>query len=145
ILDKLKMRLSESSSPENRIRIFIENHLDYFIDNQEGMKVLSHEDEVLKNGMGAEIATIKREYYRICVELMEALKQERGFKFDSRTAVMSLFGMMNWIYTWYNPHVDGDAEQLAQRMGDIFLQGVMNGTTSRSLRHRNGTRRKNGV
>ena len=26
------------------------------------MKVLSHEDEVLKNGYGAEIAAIKREY-----------------------------------------------------------------------------------
>src|SRR5215813_1747657 len=77
ILDKLKVRLDESRDPENRIRMFIENHLDYFIDNQEGMKVLSHEDEVLKNGMGDEIAAIKREYYRICVGLMEALKQER--------------------------------------------------------------------
>ena len=31
------------------------------------MKVLSHEDDVLKNGYGTELAAIKREYYRICV------------------------------------------------------------------------------
>jgi hypothetical protein len=35
-----------------------------------------------------------------------------------------LFGMMNWIYTWYNPRVDADAEQLSRGMGDIFLRGI---------------------
>jgi AcrR family transcriptional regulator len=127
ILEKLKTRLEESAEPEQRIRIFILNHLEYFLVNQQGMKVLSHEDEALKNGLGSEIAAIKREYYRICLGLMEALKRKRGLDFDARTAVMSLFGMMNWIYTWYNPRVDGSAEELAQRMGDIFLRGVISG------------------
>ena len=125
ILEKLKSRLDESTEPEQRIRIFILNHLEYFLVNQQGMKVLSHEDEALKNGLGSEIAAIKREYYRICLGLMDALKRERSLDFDARTAVMSLFGMMNWIYTWYNARVDGGAEELAQRMGDIFLGGVI--------------------
>ena len=128
ILEKLKRRLDESNEPEQRIRIFILNHLEYFLVNQQGMKVLSHEDEALKNGLGSEIAAIKREYYRICLGLMDALKRERHLDFDARTAVMSLFGMMNWIYTWYNQRVDGGAEELAQRMGDIFLGGVINGS-----------------
>jgi hypothetical protein len=38
-----------------------------------------------------------------------------------------LFGMMNWIYTWYNPRVDADAAELAREMADIFLNGI--GTT----------------
>ncbi len=141
ILEKLKTRLQESDEPEQRIRIFIGNHLEYFLANQEGMKVLSHEDEALKNGLGSEIAAVKREYYRICIALMEALKRERGLNFDARTAVMSLFGMINWIYTWYNPRVDGAAEELAQRMGDIFLGGVMSSNNG-SLRRRNRTRHK---
>ena len=124
ILEKLKMRLEENAEPEQRIRIFILNHLEYFLVNQQGMKVLSHEDEALKNGLGSEIAAIKREYYRICLSLMDALKRERGLDFNARTAVMSLFGMMNWIYTWYNPRVDGAAADLAQSMGDIFLRGI---------------------
>ena len=88
------------------------------------MKVLSHEDDVLKNGFGCEIAAIKREYYRICIELLDAYKLARGLEFSSRTAVLSLFGMMNWIYTWYNPRVDADAAELAREMGDIFLRGI---------------------
>jgi AcrR family transcriptional regulator len=124
ILDRLKMRLEAIADPEDRVRIFILNHLEYFLANQEGMKVLAHEDEALKNGPGSEIAGIKRTYYRICVGLMDDLKREQRVDFDSRTAVMSLFGMINWIYTWYNPRVDGNAEELAQRMSDIFLTGV---------------------
>src|SRR5438067_12116257 len=58
IVRKLKTRLEESDEPEQRVRIFILNHLEYFLANQEGMKVLSHEDEALKNGLGSEIAAI---------------------------------------------------------------------------------------
>ena len=32
--------------------------------------------------------------------------------------------MMNWIYTWYKPRIDGDAAELAQEMGDIFFSGL---------------------
>ena len=124
IVDRLRQRLDEVTDPADRIRMFILNHLEYFLANQKAMKVLSHEDDVLKNGFGAEIAAIKREYYRICVELLDDYKLARSLEFSSRTAVLSLFGMMNWIYTWYNPRVDGDAAELAREMGDIFLQGI---------------------
>jgi len=124
ILERLRSRLEGVSHPEARIRVFIANHLQYFLANQKAMKVLSHEDEVLKNGYGAEIAGIKREYVRICVELMNDLKRSRGLDFSSRTAALSLFGMMNWIYTWYKARLDGDAEELAREMGDIFLHGL---------------------
>src|SRR5580698_11163392 len=119
ILEKLKSQLEDVTDPEQRIRIFILNHLQYFVSNQQGLKVLSHEDESLKNGLSSEIAGIKREYYRICLGLMEDLRRKRGLDFNARTAVMSLFGMINWIYTWYNPRVDGNAEALAERMGNI--------------------------
>lgn len=124
IVAELKARLAGVTDAEEKIRIFIHNHLEYFVTNQSGLKVLSHEDDALKNGFNAEIAAIKREYYGICVGLMDDLKRARGVKFNSRTAVMSLFGMINWIYTWYKPRVDGGAEELAREMGDIFLSGV---------------------
>jgi TetR/AcrR family transcriptional regulator, cholesterol catabolism regulator len=130
ILEKLKQRLEGVADPEQRIRIFILNHLEYFVTNQRGLKVLSHEDEALKNGFGSEIAGIKREYYRLCLGLLEDFKRAQGRAFNSRTAVMSLFGMINWIYTWYNPRVDGNAEDLARQMGDIVLNGITRGQKS---------------
>lgn len=127
IVQRLKVRLEGVSDPEERIRLFILNHLEYFLANQAGMKVLSHEDEALKNGFGAEVAAIKREYYRICVGLLDELKRERGLQVSTRIAVLSLFGMMNWIYTWHNPRVDADATAIAKEMGDLFLSGVKSG------------------
>jgi AcrR family transcriptional regulator len=124
IVERLRERLDEVSDPEQRIRVFILNHLQYFLANRKAMKVLSHEAEVLKNGFGAEIAAIKREYYRICVELLGDFKAEKRLEFSSRTAVLSLFGMMNWIYTWYNSRIDADAEELSRGMGDILLRGI---------------------
>jgi len=124
IVERLRDRLDEVFDPEQRIRVFILNHLEYFLTNQKAMKVLSHEAEVLKDGFGAKIAAIKREYYRICVGLLDDFKAAKRLEFSSRMAVLSLFGMMNWIYTWYNPRVDPGAEELSRGMGDIFLRGI---------------------
>jgi AcrR family transcriptional regulator len=131
IVQRLKARLEGVTDPEERIRLFISNHLEYFLANQAAMKVLSHEDEVLKNGFGAEVAGIKREYYRICVGLLDDLKKEHGLQFTTRLAVLSLFGMMNWIYTWHNPRIDADAASIVGEMAEIFLRGVLSG------KHRN--------
>ena len=131
IVQRLKSRLEGVSDPEQQIRIFILNHLEYFLANPASMKVLTHEAEALKNGFASELAAIKRQYYRTCVGLLDELKSVRGLQFSTRIAVLSLFGMMNWIYTWHNPRVDADAEQLATEMGDIFLRGVMGGTRVR--------------
>jgi TetR/AcrR family transcriptional regulator, cholesterol catabolism regulator len=134
IIERLHERLKTSNDPEERIRIFVGNHVDYSVARQKAMKVLSHEDDVLKNGYGTELAATKREYYRICVGLVDDLKQVEGTQaagaddrvgtVSTRTAVMGLFGMMNWLYTWYNPRVDPDGETLAREISDIFLQGI---------------------
>src|SRR5277367_1131631 len=75
IVQRLKTRLEGVSDPEQRIRIFILNHLEYFLSHPASMKVLSHEAEALKNGFASEVAAIKREYYRICVGLLDELKR----------------------------------------------------------------------
>jgi TetR/AcrR family transcriptional regulator, cholesterol catabolism regulator len=132
IVERLKERLRDVTDSEQRIRIFILNHLEYFLANQKAMKVLSHEGDALKGEFGQEVAAIKREYYRICVDLLDEYKEAKGLEFKSRLAVLSLFGMMNWIYTWHNPRVDADATELAQGMGDIFLSGIGSATANKA-------------
>src|ERR1700732_1633132 len=134
IVERLKTRPEGVSDAEERVRIFILNHLEYFLANQAAMKVLSHEAEALKNGFASEVAAIKRAYYRICVGLLDDLKADRGLQFSTRIAVLSLFGMMNWIYTWHNPRVDADAASIAREMGDVFLRGILAGAKARKER-----------
>jgi AcrR family transcriptional regulator len=124
VMDLVRERLKDESDPEQRVRLFIMTHLEYFLANPKSMKVLSHEDDVLKDELGADIAKLKRQYYRCGADLVDGLKTAKGLHFNSRVAVLSLFGMMNWIYTWYNPHVDGDAKVLAHEIGNVFLGGI---------------------
>ncbi len=144
ILSHLRERLEGTADPEQRVRVFIRNHLEYFLSNQQGMKVLAHEDEVLKNSYGDEVRAIKREYYRLCLGLLEDLKRAESLQFSGRLAVLSLFGMMNWIYTWYNPRVDADAGALAGEMADIFLSGVR-GPQKPPRRRKNSSHGSHGV
>ncbi len=141
VLDRLRERLPAATDAEDAVRIMIRNHIEYFIANMTAMKVLSHEADTLKNQYGQEIQTIKREYYRICVGLLENLRKERLGKSappsrrnEHRTAVLSLFGMMNWIYTWYNPQIDPNGDELAEQMADLLLRGVLAEPTTRKAR-----------
>jgi hypothetical protein len=54
------------------------------------------------------------------------LRREKGLQFSGRLAVLGLFGMINWIYTWHNPRVDLDAGAMAEEMSNLFLRGVLN-------------------
>src|ERR1700757_2442402 len=64
VMDLVRERLQDENDPEQRIRIFIRSHLEYFLAKPEAMKVLSHEDDVLKEQLGTEITGLKRQYYR---------------------------------------------------------------------------------
>jgi AcrR family transcriptional regulator len=151
IVERLRERLPGVTDPEQRLRVFIHNHLEYFLGNQQAMKVLSHEDEVLKGQHGEEVRAIKRAYYKMCVDLvagaMRAGKRSAGVESSragqqERIAALSLFGMMNWIYTWYNARVDADADALADRMSEIFLQGVHCGAHATAAKRKQRSRRK---
>ena len=132
IVKRLRERLAASRDAQDRIRIFVHNHIDFAVTKPEAMKVLAHEDDVLQGDDGAVLAGIKREYYKICLGLVEDLAQAkarpRGASSEpwvsARTAAMGLFGMLNWTYTWYKPRVDPDSAVLAREISDIFLQGV---------------------
>ena len=124
IVERLRQKLDGVSDPEQRIRLIILNHLEYFLAHPKSMKVLSHEDDALNNGFAAEVTAIKREYYRTCLGVLEDYKRSTRVDFSSRIALLSLFGMMNWIYTWHNGRIDGDAEELAGQMSQIFLRGI---------------------
>jgi len=134
ILQSLQNRLLGVSDPQERFRIFIHNHLEYFLSHPAEMKVLSHEEDALEKPYRSEIAAIKRRYYNLAREIFDDLLGERsGAGVNPRIAVLSLYGMMNWIYKWHNPKVDPDARQLSENIAAIFLYGVLN--SPKSTRH----------
>lgn len=129
ILTRLEKRLQGVEDPVERLRILVHNHLEYFLRHPVEMKVLSHEDEALEGDYRKEVMEIKRGYYATALEIFEEMRKSGvARRLNSRVAVLSLFGMMNWIHTWHRPQVDPQAGALADAMAGMFLYGVVNGS-----------------
>jgi TetR/AcrR family transcriptional regulator, cholesterol catabolism regulator len=128
ILSRLEKRLAGITDPVERLCILVHNHLEYFLQHPVEMKVLSHEDEALEGEYRKEVLEIKRRYYETALQIFEEMRH-RGLarRLNPRVAVLALFGMMNWVYTWHRPNVDPQADALADAMAGIFLDGVANG------------------
>ena len=128
IVERLEKRLAGVQLPEERLRVFVHNHLDYFLRHRVEMKVLSHEDDALEGEYRKEVQEIRRRYYAIALEIVEDLRKSGAARrMNPRVAVLSLFGMMNWVYTWHRSEVDPQADALAEAMAGMFLRGVING------------------
>jgi AcrR family transcriptional regulator len=147
MLESARATLRPLKEPEERLRTFIQLHLQFFLEHPNEMKVLTHEEEWLEAERRREVHTLKRAYYGLCFSQVEALKKARQLKgLNTRLATLSLFGMMNWIYTWYKPGRDPDAPGCARQMSEIFLHGLYQGsrgdeTLTEVTSRKNGARR----
>lgn len=138
VVARLEERLAGISDPVERLRVLVRNHLEYFLRHPVEMKVLSHEDEALEGAYRKEVFQIKRRYYGIALSIFEEMR-ERGItrRVNPRVAMLSLFGMMNWVYTWHRPNIDPGAGALAETVAGMFLEGVTgrrSGTSGRAAR-----------
>jgi len=128
----LLQRWERAATPDmdvrTRIRIFAESHLSFFCHNMHEMKVMAHEDESLTGEFQVKILVLKRRYVKVIMDLIRELQDQEGGKgIDLRVATFSLFGMMNWIYTWYQPKRDLALPQLMEQMLRIYFFGVLKG------------------
>src|SRR5215472_5692674 len=132
ILLAAQLKIEAIMRPEARLRALIQLHLQFFLEHPNEMKVLTHEEAWLGRAHGREVRAIKRAYYQLCLAQVQTLKEARHLHtLNTRLAVLSLFGMMNWIYTWYNPKIDPDAAACGETMAGIFLEGILGESEAR--------------
>src|SRR5947207_15728591 len=146
VLKRLEERLNGESDPIAKLRIFIDNHLSFFAANMAEMKVLSHEAESLAGDLHEHVSTRKRQYTRTARKILSEVQQaattnagrpprkngirERAVKpVDLTVATYALFGMMNWIYNWYDPRGKLSVSQLVDNITRLFLTGFLSQTS----------------
>jgi TetR/AcrR family transcriptional regulator, cholesterol catabolism regulator len=118
VLEGARQAVAAATDPEEKLQAFIRHHVAFFAKHMAEMKVLSHETS--PRSVGA----IKRRY----VDLLESVLKEAApdqSPVDRSAATYILFGMMNWIYNWYNPTGEIDPARLADLMASIFLGGFV--------------------
>ncbi len=136
VLDRLKERLTTTNDPLEKLRIFIENHLAFFAANMSEMKVLSHESESLAGEMQQRVSGKKEEYTRLARRILGDVQQTLPAKarvIDLTVATYAIFGMMNWIYNWYDPRGPVTVAQLVENITRLSLSGFLGGAHSQEV------------
>ena len=140
VLERLEERLQGESDPVAKLRIFVDNHLSFFAANMAEMKVLSHEAESLAGDLHEHVSSRKRQYTRTARKILSEVQQAAATSTRSRrngppktnskpldltAATYALFGMMNWIYNWYDPRGKLSVGQLVDNITRLFLSGFL--------------------
>src|SRR6267378_6910555 len=127
VLERLEQRIKGITDPFEKLRIFIDNHLSFFAANMAEMKVLSHEAESLAGDLHEHVSTKKRQYTRRARKIISEVQQTVRIKsqIDLTVATYGLFGMMNWIYNWYDPRGKLSVNQLVDNITRLFLGGFL--------------------
>ncbi len=118
--------MAGETTPEGRLAAFIRHHVEFFATHMAEMKVLAHEAESLTGPALEEVRALKKRYVDQCASLLEALDGGVGGTMDEarrRIVAYTLFGMMNWMYTWYDPKGPVSAGELADTITKLFLNG----------------------
>lgn len=131
LFQRARERVARLSSPVERLYGFVHNHMTYFVEQIALIRVLLHEDGCLSTANRERIREYKQDYVSLCDEIIRSLPREEGAPaIDPRVVVFSLFGMMNWFYTWQHSAPDLTGDELAEGMTQIFLRGVQSRETA---------------
>ncbi len=128
LLQRWDKAVGPQTDVRSRIRTFVENHLGFFLHNMYEMKVMAREEEFLTGEFQEKILVLKRRYVKILMDLIKELQnRDGGPGVDLRVATFSLFGMMNWIYTWHHSKHDLPLQELMEQMLRIYFFGILKG------------------
>ena len=115
VLEGAERAVAAATDPADRLQAFIRHHVTFFAQHMAEMKVLSHEPL-------RKVQATKRRYVNLLEGLLREVAPDQA-PVDRSAAAYVLFGMMNWIYTWYDPTGEIDPRRLADLIARIFLGG----------------------
>ena len=145
VLERFEQRIKGIDDPFEKLRIFIDNHLSFFAANMAEMKVLSHEAESLAGDMHKHVSGKKEKYAKQARKILReiqsvsearpsgratAASSQVNNRIDLTVATYALFGMMNWIYNWYDSSGKLSVNQLVDNMTRLFVNGFLSTETA---------------
>lgn len=135
VISSLNEKLAQTKDPLDRLRVFVHNHLQYFVTHLDAMKVLAHESDSLSGKYFELIHAKKKNYLKILENLLVEVARIKSkqppprLNQEIKISALSLFGMMNWTYTWFNPERRENQTLSIQKISDQMVELFLNGFT----------------
>jgi len=126
--------------PEERLRALIRLHIEVVLSPRDReITVMLHENHPLPPALRKRINARKKDYIHFLENLMaevqnaEVQKDVRNktqhshqakSKVSPRAAAFALLGMINWIYQWYKPEGNLQAQNLIPQFTELIFGGI---------------------
>ncbi len=128
LLEEQQAAFAVPELPEEKLRRLIVGHLAFYARHPNEMKVCTFELESMRGQRYEEIKQLRRRYYALLATVVDEALGCRG-RGDSngllvRHLTLFAFGMLNWIFMWYDPSRDGSVERLGEEMTEMVLHGL---------------------
>lgn len=124
VMDGALAALRDLDEPRARFAAFVRHHVGFFTAHMPEMKVLSHEADSLSGPAAQALRTRKKAYAGLLADLVADLLPAAPPR-ERAVAAYAVFGMMNWIYTWYRPGGPVTPVQLADTLAELALRAVV--------------------
>jgi AcrR family transcriptional regulator len=117
------------ADPEERLRALIRLHIEVVLSPRDReITVMLHENHPLPPALRKRINARKKDYIHFLESLMtevqiKAQHQTKG-KVSPRAAAFALLGMINWIYQWYKPEGELQAQNLIPQFTELIFGGI---------------------
>jgi AcrR family transcriptional regulator len=114
--------------PVERLRALIRLHIEVVLSPRDReITVMLHENHPLPPTLRKRINSRKKEYIHFVENLMaevQKVKQGKG-AVSPRAAAFALLGMINWIYQWYKPEGNLQAQSLVPQFTELVFGGIL--------------------
>jgi AcrR family transcriptional regulator len=128
LLKAQEERASEPGTPQDRFRRLLIGHLEFFASHPNELKLCTYELESLKGDAFVTVEGLRRRYYRlvtsVVAELMDGWGPDGAESKRSRHAALFVFGMLNWMFMWYDPARHGTLADIGDEMVEFALNGL---------------------
>jgi TetR/AcrR family transcriptional regulator, cholesterol catabolism regulator len=127
--DRVLNPVRSIADPEERLRALIRLHIEVVLSPRDReITVMLHENHPLPPALRKRINARKKDYIHFLESLMtevqnKAQRQTKG-KVSPRAAAFALLGMINWIYQWYKPEGELQAQNLIPQFTDLIFGGI---------------------
>ena len=132
VLEELDRDLKNFEVGSSRIQFIISNHIDLYDRNTAEAKLLLHEAHNLSSKQFKIIAEKEKKYFQIVVNILSDFLNGFTSKEKLTGITFTLFGMLNWIYSWYSPRGALTPKELSEIIYNIFTKGVVSYQRSRN-------------
>jgi AcrR family transcriptional regulator len=129
---RLRENLHGVTEPIEQLRVMIRAHVAHFVTDMAALNVCSHELESLNGDAFDEVYRIRHDYYDLTRGIIDRVfdKHAPDSSLDRHVATMSLFGMLNWLYRWYDPGKGRSPTAVANQIATQFLSGILGETAA---------------